>query len=123
MEFCVKIDPATWQQYISTPVKGKALLLDPFMNKGTAFTARERVELDLDGLLPPVTSTLEEQLARVYENFQAKPTQLEKFIYLASLHDRNETLYYRLILERIDEMMPMVYTPVVGEACQTYSQL
>lgn len=123
MEFCVKIDPATWQQYISTPVKGKALLLDPFINKGTAFTAREREELDLDGLLPPVTSTLEEQLARVYENFQAKPTPLEKFIYLASLHDRNETLYYRLILERIDEMMPIVYTPVVGEACQKYSHI
>ncbi|MFA6954512.1 MAG: NAD-dependent malic enzyme [Thermoanaerobaculia bacterium] len=123
MEFCVKIDPASWQQYVSTPVKGKALLLDPFINKGTAFTARERMELDLDGLLPPVTSTLEEQLARVYENFQAKPTPLEKFIYLASLHDRNETLYYRLILDRIDEMMPIVYTPVVGEACQKYSHI
>jgi len=123
MNFCIKVDPSTWQQYVSTPVKGKALLMDPFTNKGTAFTARERDELDLNGLLPPAICTIEQQLERVYENFQAKSTPLEKFIYLASLHDRNETLFFRLVHERIDEMMPIVYTPVVGEACQRHSHI
>ena len=97
--------------------------MDPFTNKGTAFTARERDELDLHGLLPPAGLHDREQLERVYENFQAKPTPLEKFIYLASLQDRNETLFFRLVHEHIDEMMPIVYTPVVGEACQKYSHI
>jgi malic enzyme len=123
MNFSIKVDPATWQRYLSTPVKGKALLLDPFTNKGTAFTARERDELDLHGLLPPAVSTIEQQLDRLYENFQAKPTNLEKFVFLTSLQDRNETLFFRLVHERIDEMMPIVYTPVVGEACQKYSHI
>ncbi len=123
MNFSIKVDPATWQQYISTPVKGKSLLLDPFTNKGTAFTAHERDELDLHGLLPPQVSTLEQQLERVYENFQAKQTPLEKYVFMASLQDRNETLFFRLCNERIDEMMPIVYTPVVGEACQKFSHI
>ena len=123
MNFSIKVDPSTWQRYISTPVKGKALLMDPFTNKGTAFTARERDELDLHGLLPPAVCTMEEQLERVYENFCAKPTPLEKFVYMASLHDRNETLFFRLVHERIDEMLPIVYTPVVGEACQKFSHI
>jgi len=123
MSFSVKVDPSTWQRYISVPVKGNAILMDPFTNKGTAFTAHERDELDLHGLLPPANCTLEQQLERVYENFLAKPTPLEKFIYLASLHDRNETLFFRLAHERIDEMMPIVYTPVVGEACQKFSHI
>jgi malic enzyme len=123
MQFSIKVDPSTWQRYISTPVKGKALLMDPFTNKGTAFTARERDELDLHGLLPPTVCTMEEQLARVYENFLSKPTQLEKFVYMTSLHDRNETLFFRLVHERIDEMLPIVYTPVVGEACQKFSHI
>jgi malic enzyme len=123
MKFSIKIDPATWQRYVSTQIKGRELLEEAFLNKGTAFTERERDELDLHGLLPPIISTLEQQLVRVYENFLAKPTQLEKFIYLAGLYDRNETLYYRLCHERIDEMMPIVYTPVVGEACQRFSHI
>ena len=84
MNFSIKIDPATWQRYISTPLKGKALLLDPFTNKGTAFTARERDELDLQGLVPPAICTMEQQLERVYESFLAKPTPLDKFIYLTA---------------------------------------
>ncbi|HEY0788586.1 MAG TPA: NAD-dependent malic enzyme, partial [Thermoanaerobaculia bacterium] len=123
MNFSIKVDPATWQQYISTPIKGKTLLLDPFTNKGTAFTDRERDELDLRGLLPPVVCTIEQQLDRVYGNFKSKPTNLEKFIFMAGLQDRNETLFFRLCHERIDEMMPIVYTPVVGEACQKYSHI
>jgi malate dehydrogenase (oxaloacetate-decarboxylating) len=123
VNFSIKVDPATWQQYISTPVKGKALLLEPFTNKGTAFTNRERDELDLHGLLPPNVSTIEQQLERTYGNFQSKATPLDKFVFMASLHDRNETLFFRLCHERIDEMMPIVYTPVVGEACQKFSHI
>jgi malic enzyme len=103
--------------------KGRALLINPFTNKGTAFTARERDELDLWGLLPPAICTIEQQLERTHENYQAKPNDLEKFIYLTSLHDRNETLFHRLVLDHIDEMMPVVYTPVVGEACQKFSHI
>ena len=123
VKFSLKVDPATGQRYMAVPRKGRALLLDPLTNKGTAFNVRERDELDLDGLLPPAVCTIQQQMERTYENFQAKTSNLEKFIYLTSLHDRNETLFYRLVLEHIDEMMPVVYTPVVGEACQKYSHI
>ncbi|MBI5504431.1 MAG: NAD-dependent malic enzyme [Deltaproteobacteria bacterium] len=123
MNFQIKVDPATSQKYIATSVKGRSLLMNPFINKGTAFTAEERNELDLRGLLPPVICTIDEHLQRVYENFRASGTPIEKFIYLASLQDRNETLFFRLLHERIDEMLPIVYTPVVGEACQRYSHI
>ena len=114
MNFSIKVDPATGQRYMAVRQRGKALLLNPLTNKGTAFTQRERDDLDLHGLVPPAVCTIEQQLERVYENFEAKTSNLEKFIYLTSLQDRNETLFYRLVLEHIDEMMPIVYTPVVG---------
>ena len=123
MEFSIKVDPATWQRYISVPRKGEYVLTDSFLNKGTAFTAREREELDILGLVPPAIFSIELQLARVYESFSAKQTPLEKYIYLASLHDRNEVLYYRLLHEYVDEMLPIVYTPTVGEACQKFSHI
>lgn len=123
MNFAVKVDPGTWQRYIAVPVKGKAILMDAFTNKGSAFTNRERDELDLHGLLPAAVCTIEQQLVRVYENFQAKTTPLERFVYMTSLQDRNETLFYRMVHEKIDEMMPIVYTPVVGEACQKFSHI
>ena len=123
MDFSIKVDPSTWQRYISVPRKGEYVLTDSFLNKGTAFTARERDELDILGLLPPAIFTIEQQLKRTYESFSAKQTPLEKYIYLASLHDRNEVLYYRLIDEHLYEMLPVVYTPVVGEACQKFSHI
>jgi malate dehydrogenase (oxaloacetate-decarboxylating) len=123
MKFSIKVDPATGQRYMAVPHKGKALLLNPLTNKGTAFTRRERDELGLHGLVPPTVCTIQQQMDRTYENFQAKSSNIEKFIYLTSLHDRNETLFYRLVLEHIDEMMPIVYTPVVGEACQKFSHI
>jgi malate dehydrogenase (oxaloacetate-decarboxylating) len=123
MSFSIRIDPSTGQQYMAVSQKGRALLLNPFTNKGTAFTRREREELDLAGLVPPAVCDIHHQLQRTYENFKAKPTALEKFVFLTSLQDRNETLFYRLVLEHIDEMMPIVYTPVVGEACQRYSHI
>jgi malic enzyme len=123
MNFKIRIDPATGKPYVSTPVKGSALLANPFTNKGTAFTQQEREDLDLEGLLPPRVLSIEEQLDRTYESFAGKATPLEKFIYMADLQDRNETLFYRLAHEKIDEVMPVVYTPVVGEACQRYSHI
>ncbi len=123
MKISYRIDPATGQQYMAVDQKGKALLVDARTNKGTAFTNRERDTLDLHGLVPPSVCTIQQQLDRCYENFCAKNTNLEKFIYLSSLQDRNETLFYRLVLEHINEMMPIVYTPVVGEACQRFSHI
>lgn len=108
---------------VRVPLKGLALLTHPRFNKGSAFTAEEREEFGLLGLLPPHVATMEEQLARTYENYQRKPTDIERYIYLASLQDRNETLFYRLLQDHITEMMPIVYTPTVGAACQQYSHL
>jgi len=102
---------------------GLALLTHPRLNKGSAFTEEERRELGLLGLLPPHPATMEEQLGRTYENYQRKPTDIEKYVYLASLQDRNETLFFRLMQDHISEMMPIVYTPTVGAACQQYSHL
>jgi malate dehydrogenase (oxaloacetate-decarboxylating) len=123
MRFSIRIDPLTGEKYIAVPVKGKELLLNPLLNKGTAYTAREREELDLDGLLPPAISTIKQQLERAYENFHSHPTLLGRYIFLTSLHDRNEVLFYRLLDKHIDEMLPIVYTPLVGEACQKFSHI
>lgn len=123
MTFSIKTDPTTGQKDMAVRQRGRSLLINPFTNRGTSFTTSERDELDLWGLLPPAIRTIEQQLQRTYENFQAKPTDLEKFIFLTSLHDRNETLFFRLVLEHIDEMMPIVYTPVVGQACQEFSHI
>jgi malic enzyme len=123
MEWSTAHDRITGEEYIAVDCRGEPLLRDPFTNKGTAFTSAERAELDLDGLVPPAVSTIDQQLARVYENYRLKQTPLERYIHLASLQDRNETLFFRLLHDRIDEMMPVVYTPVVGEACQQYSHI
>lgn len=123
MKWSVRLNPETKQDYVEVSGSGRHALLDPFTNKGTAFTAEEREALGLHGLLPPAVCTLEEQLDRVYENYAAKTSDLERFIYLAALHDRNETLFFRLLLEHIDEMVPVVYTPVVGEACRRFSHI
>ena len=103
--------------------KGIAILQDPSLNKGTAFTEAERDALHLRGLLPPHVASQEQQLQRVLENFRRKPTDLEKYINLRALHDRNETLFFRLLIENPDEMTPIVYTPTVGLACQRYTHI
>jgi hypothetical protein len=93
------------------------------LNKGSAFPEDERRELGLNGLLPPGVSTPEVQLARIYGNYRQKTSNLERYIHLVSLQDRNETAFYRLLSEHLVEMMPIIYTPVVGEACQAYSRI
>ncbi len=123
MQFSIRFDPTSGQKYFAVPMKGESLLLNPMTNKGTAFTNRERSELDLHGLLPPAVCTIRQQLDRIYENYLTHPTNIDKFVYLTGLHDRNEILFYRLVHEHIDEMMPIVYTPVVGEACQKFSHI
>ncbi|MEK6302118.1 MAG: NAD-dependent malic enzyme [Acidobacteriota bacterium] len=109
-------------EFLSVSLSGHALLDNPLLNKGTAFPVEERVEFGLLGLLPPHISTVEEQLARTYGNYQSKHTDLERFIFLISLQDRNETLFYKLLSEHISEMTPIIYTPVVGEGCRYYSR-
>jgi len=102
---------------------GIDLLYDPTLNKGTAFTEEEREALGIEGLLPPYVNSLETQVMRVMENFHKKPTDLEKYIYLLSLQARNETLFYRVVIDEIEETMPIVYTPTVGQACQEYGHI
>ncbi len=102
---------------------GVALLHNPALNKGTAFTEEERDALGLRGLLPPHVHTQEEQVLRVMENFYKKPNDLERYIHMMALQGRNETLFYRVVLDHIEEMMPIIYTPTVGQACQEYGHI
>jgi malate dehydrogenase (oxaloacetate-decarboxylating) len=106
-----------------TSISGQRLLDDPLLNRSTAFPENERRELGLLGLLPLHTSTIEEQLARVYENYLGKDSDIERYIFLTALQDRNEILFYRLLQEHITEMMPIVYTPTVGDGCRQYSHV
>jgi malic enzyme len=123
MDWSIEQDAVNGEEYVAVSAPGEWLLRDPLTNKGTAFTGDERRALQLEGLIPPVVSTMEQQLARVYENYRAKTTSLERYIHLTSLQDRNETLFFRLLCDHIDELMPVVYTPVVGEACQQFSHI
>ena len=106
-----------------TVVSGTDLLDRPILNKGTAFTEAERMQLGLEGLVPPHVETLDEQAVRAYEAYKRKGDDLERHIYLRALQDTNEVLFYRLLLDHIEEMTPMVYTPVVGLACQQFSHI
>ena len=117
------IDPETGAEALQVALSGRMLLDYPLLNKSSAFPEDERHEFDLLGLLPPHISTMEEQLLRVYENYKRKETDLERYIFLISLQDRNETLFYRLLGEHIEEMMPIIYTPTVGIASQYYSHI
>lgn len=103
--------------------RGHLLIEDPLLNKGTAFSEEERSQFGLMGLLPPHIDTLEEQVERSYEAFCDFQNDIDKHIFLRQLQDENETLYYRLLLGHITEMMPIVYTPVVGLACERFSHI
>ncbi len=103
--------------------QGVKILHDPVRNKGTAFSDAEREFLKLRGLLPPRVHSMAEQELRVLGNFRAKPTDLERYLYLIALQDRNENLFYRIVMNHIEEMMPILYTPTVGYACQEFQHI
>src|SRR6185369_16320271 len=108
---------------LKVPYRGTRLLRHPLYTKGTAFTMEERSAFGLEGLLPRAVSTMAQQSQRVYANISRKSDPLEKFIGLASLQDRNEHLFYRVLLDHVEEFLPIVYTPVVGKACQEWSHI
>ncbi|HEX5133221.1 MAG TPA: NAD-dependent malic enzyme [Candidatus Krumholzibacteria bacterium] len=102
---------------------GVELLHNPLLNKGTAFSDAEREALGLRGLLPPRPTSLQEQIARIMANYRVKPSDLERHIFLASLLDRNETLFFRVVVDHLEELMPVIYTPTVGTACQQFGNI
>ncbi len=111
------------EEVIETTLAGQLLLDYSPLNKGSAFTDQERREFDMLGLLPPHVSSVEDQLLRNYENYRKHSTDLERYVFLTSLQDRNETLFFMLLERHITEMLPVIYTPVVGVASQTYSHI
>ncbi len=102
---------------------GVKILHDPIRNKGTAFTVADRKALNLTGLLPPRVHSPAEQEQRVLGNIRSKSSDLDRYLYLISLQDRNETLFYRVVMNNIEEMMPLIYTPTVGAACQKFQHI
>ena len=106
-----------------TKLKGRPLLEHSILNKGSAFTFEERSHFDLHGLIPAAIETLSQQAARLYQAYKKKTEDLSRHIFLRELQDRNETLFYRVLIDHIGEMLPMVYTPVVGLACQRFSEI
>jgi malate dehydrogenase (oxaloacetate-decarboxylating) len=108
---------------VKVALRGMHLLDTPLLNKGTAFCEEERWAFGLHGLLPPQIESLDEQAARAYEAYRRKADDLERHIYLRALQDTNETLFYRLLSDHIEELMPVVYTPVVALGCQHFSQI
>lgn len=108
---------------IYIPFAGPALLEAPLLNKGSAFSPRERQQFNLEGLLPYSTETIEEQKARAYEQFSSFQSDIDKHIYLRNIQDTNETLYFRLVTDHLQEVMPLIYTPTVGQACQQFSKI
>src|SRR6516162_9405164 len=120
METSLKVD--------SSPIaadfpRGLALLRDPMLNKGTAFSEQERDALGLRGLLPAHVLTMEAQAKRVMTNLRQLPNDLQKYVALNALHDRNEALFLRVVCDNIDEIQPLIYTPTVGLACQPYGHI
>ena len=104
-------------------LKGADLIAQPLLNKGTSFSDRERDSFGLRGLLPAHVTTIQEEVCLELEHVRRKTDDLEQYIGLAALHDRNETLFYRLVVENLEEFLPILYTPTVGRACQEYSHI
>lgn len=111
------------KRFLEVDVTGFSLLRLPLLNKSTAFTREERRLLDLDGLLPPHVSSIEEQKERAYRRYRLQPTDLEKHVYLRNVQDRNEVLFFALLEEHLEEMLPILYTPTVGEAVRVFSHI
>jgi malate dehydrogenase (oxaloacetate-decarboxylating)(NADP+) len=102
---------------------GMALLRDPLLNKGTGFTDQERDALGLRGLLPAHVLSIQAQAERVLTNLRQQPNDLQKYVALNALHDRNEALFFRVVTDNIDEIQPLIYTPTVGLACQRFGHI
>lgn len=111
------------EQPLYTPYAGPTLLETPLLNKGSAFTKREREAFNLVGLLPPRYESIEEQVERCYMQYSSCTTTMNKHIYLRSIQDNNETLFYRLLQQNLEEMLPIIYTPTVGDACEQFSDI
>ncbi|WBV63171.1 hypothetical protein PGH43_16000 [Legionella pneumophila 130b] len=105
---------------IKVTKRGMDILRDPILNKGTAFSLQERDEFALHGLIPTTVETLEQQVVRCLDAYSAKEDPLEKHIYLRALQDRNEVLFYRFIIDNLVHILPIIYTPVVGQACEMF---
>ena len=112
---------ADGHQTVEVPLRGLALYGEPFLNKGSAFTAEERAEFDLDGVLPAAQSTMAQQVKRIHNMLDARTDPLDKYLELAALQDRNEHLFYRVLSDDLEDLLPIVYTPTVGLATQRYS--
>ncbi|MCL1594478.1 MAG: NAD-dependent malic enzyme [Actinomycetia bacterium] len=123
MRFRTLVDEQTGNPILSVETTGDSVLLDPFLNKGDAFSREEREQLGLLGLLPDHVSTIEEQLGRVRFQYRLKNTEMGKNIYLNGLMDRNETLFYRFVLENLSETVPIIYTPTIAAACSHWSRI
>lgn len=121
LDFKVKRNKQTGEQYIETSLSGKPLLTTPQLNKGTAFTDEERKEFGLLGKLPHKVETLDEQVKRAYLQYSSYTTRLQQNIYLNNLHDKNQILFYKLINRHLGEMLPTIYTPIVGTAVKRFS--
>jgi malate dehydrogenase (oxaloacetate-decarboxylating) len=111
------------QRYLYTHYAGSALLETPLLNKGSAFTERERKSFNILGLVPPRYESIDEQVERAYMQYRSFVSPLHKHIYLRAIQDNNETLFYKLLQKHIEEMMPIIYTPTVGEACERFSDI
>lgn len=111
------------QHPLYIPHSGPSLLETPLLNKGSAFTREERIAFNLTGLLPPRYETIEEQVRRAYMQYSSFETPINKHIYLRAIQDNNETVFYRLLTEHLEEMMPIIYTPTVGDACEQFSDI
>jgi malic enzyme len=117
------VDPDSGERYVGVAERGADLLKNPILNKGAAFTREEREAFELIGLLPDRVSPIEEQVERVANQIHYKATDMDKNIYLNGLMDRNETLFYRVLLENLEQMVPLIYTPTVATACRHWSKI
>jgi malate dehydrogenase (oxaloacetate-decarboxylating) len=115
------LDTSSREAVLKVSARGRLILVHPMANRGTAFSLAEREELGLSGLLPSRVTTIEEQMRRSYAQYLRSPSPLAKFIQLAQLRDRNEVLFYRLLSEHLEEMLPIIYTPTIGEAIERFS--
>ena len=121
--FSFKIDPLTGEEFLEVHIRGRQLLNDPLLNKGSGFTREERLAFGLEGYLRSGYSSMDVQVERALEAYRRKPDAMERYIFLNSLLDRSEPLFYRLLCDNLTEMVPIVYTPTVGQACLELSHI